>query len=144
MSGGHQLAGWESNSWERRVWTSAERTREDLYSYCHQIVPSSWWCTRSLSLVYQCCGNVWTCKLEGSRISKYRRRNNRSFYRRRPLPGEDICYSTICRWTVVHSRVTNFLFIRWIIRTKRKRPQRVTFKLQRLLFVYQRLLFVCQ
>ena len=66
------------------------------------------------------------CKLEGSRISKYHRRNNRkvciiftiisdceiSDFFGRPLPGEEISVS------VVHSGVTRFLFIRRIIKTK--------------------------
>ena len=47
----------------------------------------------------------------------------------RPLPGEEICYPTFCRWIVLIRHwstegVTNFLFIRWVIQTKCKLPQK--------------------
>ena len=102
-------------------------------------------CESFVTVVYQCCGNILVCKLEGSRISKYHRRNNRKFYRRhyfrvredffgKPLPGQEISVSyflslllslnIVCIRQLAHSGVTSFLYIRWIIKTKCKLLQK--------------------
>ena len=90
------------------------------------------------------CMGIHVCKLEGSRISKNLLRNNRKFYNRhyfqlrgdffeRPLPGEEICYSTFCHW-ITCIRHCGPLRSSFLFSNKMQTSSKVTFTLQWLLF----------